>query len=495
MAKGKVYLVGAGPGDVGLLTLKAKSVLQQADVVVYDALVSDSVMTFANTQAKKIYVGKRASHHSLPQEQINQLLLEQAQTGQCVVRLKGGDPFLFGRGGEELELLAQHGIPFEVVPGVTSSIAVPAYNGIPVTHRDHSSSLHIITGHQKAGKSYDIDFDALVRTKGTLVFLMGVSALADICDQLMKAGMAPDTPAGVLQQGTTAKQKRIVATLQTLPQEVKIQGIQTPAIIVVGHVCALAKQFSWFDQLPLSQVKVLVPRPKELSSTLSEQLRAKGAEVLELPTVQTVPLNTVQVADCLPQIQRFEWIVLTSPTGVSMFFTQLQQAKIDLRVLASTRFAVVGSGTAKALQQYGIFADVMPEVYDGEHLAQALITQGVQGKQILIARAKIAGQQLPQLLAHHGAQVTDMATYETQYCQNPQLESQLQSVDYVLFTSSSAVDGLAGSAPNIDFTALRALCIGSKTAATAKRYGMQTVISKQSSIDSLIQLLCEQCNQ
>ena len=249
MTTGKVWLVGAGPGDIGLFTIKGMEVLKNAEVVVYDSLVGQGVLSQIPAHARLINVGKRASHHTMAQEKINQVLLEEAQKGYRVVRLKGGDPFLFGRGGEELELLKANGIPYEVVPGVTSPISVPAYNGIPVTHRDFCSSLHIITGHKRAGKAYDIDFEALVNTKGTLVFLMGVSALSDICQGLLDGGMSPDMPAAILQKGTTAGQKRIVATVSTLPQEVARQGIETPAIIVVGKVCSLSEDFAWYEEL------------------------------------------------------------------------------------------------------------------------------------------------------------------------------------------------------------------------------------------------------
>jgi uroporphyrin-III C-methyltransferase len=291
MKKGKVWLVGAGPGDIGLFTLKGMEVLKAADVVVYDSLVGQGVLAKIPQEARLINVGKRADKHTMPQEGINQLLLEEALKGNRVVRLKGGDPFLFGRGGEELELLTENEIPYEIVPGVTSSIAVPAYNGIPVTHRDFCSSVHIITGHRRAGKKYDIDFKALTDTKGTLVFLMGIAALADICQGLLDAGMDSDMPAAVLQKGTTADQKRVVATVSTLKEEVERQGIETPAIIVVGKVCKLAAEFGWYEKLSLAGCKVLVTRPKGRSSRTADELRRRGAEVLELPSIRTVALD------------------------------------------------------------------------------------------------------------------------------------------------------------------------------------------------------------
>ena len=277
---GKVTLVGAGPGDPGLLTRKGLEALERADVVVYDRLVSPAILALMPEGAVKINVGKEASRHPVPQEQINRILLEQAQQGHNVVRLKGGDPFLFGRGGEELELLAEHRIPFEEVPGITSAIAAPAYGGIPVTHRDCCSSLHIVTGHQRAGKELAIDFEALVRTGGTLVFLMGVSALPTICAGLLDAGMASDTPAAVVERGTTPAQRRGGGA----------PAVQSPAVIVVGGVCALADQFDWFDHLPLKGKRVVVTRPRERAGTLSARLRALGADVWEYPCIATVPI-------------------------------------------------------------------------------------------------------------------------------------------------------------------------------------------------------------
>lgn len=288
---GKVWLVGAGPGDRGLLTLKGLEVLKAADVVVFDALVGQEVLTLIPQSAELVNVGKRAGNHIMPQELINRLILEKAQEGKKVVRLKGGDPFLFGRGGEELELLSENGIPYEVVPGITSALAVPAYNGIPVTHRDCASSVHIITGHRRKGKDHDIDFEALVRTGGTLVFLMGVSSLESIMKGLLEAGMDPGTPAAVLQSGTTAGQRRVVSTVSGVKKDADRAGIEAPAVIVVGEVCALAKTLAWYEKLPLAGRRILVTRPREHISELSARLRSLGAEVMELPAIATEKIS------------------------------------------------------------------------------------------------------------------------------------------------------------------------------------------------------------
>ena len=331
---GKVWLVGAGPGDAGLFTRKGYEVLQQADVVVYDALVGDGVLSLVPRNVRTIDVGKRAANHTMPQEQISQVLLDEALAGNNVVRLKGGDPFVFGRGGEELELLAEYGVPYEVVPGITSAVAVPAYNGIPITHRDFTSSFHVITGHKRAGADYDIDFDALIRAKGTLVFLMGVRSCPDIMAGLMNAGMDPDTPAAILQEGTTAGQRRVVATVATLADEATRAGIAAPAIIVVGGVCGLADQFAWYEELPLAGCKVVVTRPAELVSTMSDRLRKLGAEVLEIPAIATVPIEDNDALKCaFERIALYDWIVFTSPSGVRIFFDEAVKASVDHRLI------------------------------------------------------------------------------------------------------------------------------------------------------------------
>ncbi|WP_283683235.1 uroporphyrinogen-III C-methyltransferase [Parablautia sp. Marseille-Q6255] len=494
---GKVWLVGAGPSDPGLFTIKGKQVLEEAQVVVYDALVGDGILQMIPEKAQKINVGKRSSNHTMPQEKISGLLVEKAREGKRVVRLKGGDPFLFGRGGEEIELLVKEGIPYEVVPGITSAIAVPAYQGIPVTHRDFCSSVHIITGHKRAGASYDIDFEALVRTGGTLVFLMGVSSLPDICNGLLDAGMRPDMPAALLMRGTTAKQERILATVGTLAQEVRKHGARTPAIIVVGAVCTLADTFSWYEKQPLGGAKVMVTRPKERIGKTAAKLRALGAQVVELPAIDTVKRqDNTRLQEALGRLHSYQWIVFTSPAGVRFFFEELRDSGRDVRCLAGARFAVIGSGTAKELFSYGIQADLMPEVYDAEHLGAALAAQCTGGERILIPRAAQGSLQLIQRLAEKETlEIDDIATYDTQYVSDEWIDAKEEletgQTDYVLFTSASTVHGFAAVTQGLDYTKVKAVCIGRQTEEAAASLGMRTWRAKQASTDSLVERLVE----
>lgn len=496
MAAGKVWLVGAGPGDIGLFTLKGEAVLQQADVVVYDSLVGEGVLARIPEHARLINVGKRASHHTMVQEDINKVLLEEAQKGNKVVRLKGGDPFLFGRGGEELELLSENGISYEIVPGVTSPISVPAYNGIPVTHRDFCSSLHIVTGHKRAGQTYDIDFRALTQTKGTLVFLMGIAALEDICKGLLDGGMDPDMPAAVLQKGTTAGQKRVVATVSTLKAEVDRQGIETPAIIVVGKVCSLADKFAWYEKLPLAGWKVLVTRPRQHISKTADLLRKKGAEVLELPSICTVPVeDNSRLYEAFEKLDTYQWIIFTSPAGVEIFFDEMDRKEMDVRSLGQAKIAVIGEGTKKKLKEHHLLADFVPSVYDGETLGAELAKELQGDEKILIPRAEAGNKKLTELLEQTGARADDIATYTTCYEKSRLIDEKKEfetgSVDCVVFTSASTVKGFVEGTPGLDYTTVKAACIGKQTKAAADAYGMQTRMAKKATIESLIELVEE----
>lgn len=495
--RGKVWLVGAGPGDIGLFTLKGMETLQNAEVVVYDSLVGQGVLSRIPKEARLINVGKRAANHTMPQEQINQVLVDEAKKGYRVVRLKGGDPFLFGRGGEELELLSKEGISYEVVPGVTSPLAVPAYNGIPVTHRDYCSSLHIITGHKRQGEAYDIDFEALVRTKGTLVFLMGVSALSDICSSLLKAGMRADMPAAILQKGTTAGQKRIVATVSTLQAEVERQGIETPAIIVVGEVCALADTFGWYEKLPLAGYKVLVTRPRETVSEMSRKLRLMGAEVLELPAIRTAPLEDQSaLMDAFGKLEDYQWLAFTSPVGVKVFFDEMKKAETDIRKLGNVKIAAIGKGTRKALSERGLMVDLMPKVFDGESLGKALCEACQGNEKILLPRARIGGKEIIQELEKKpGLLISDVPTYDTFYESQEMIDEKKAfengEIDCAVFTSASTVRGFAEAVKGLDFTKVTAACIGKQTKAAADAYGMKTYMAKEATMDSVVDLVAE----
>lgn len=501
MNKGKVWLVGAGPGDLGLFTLKGRKVLEDADVVVYDSLVGDGILAMVPKSARTINVGKRASNHTMPQEQINVVLLEEAKKGNRVVRLKGGDPFLFGRGGEELELLSDEGISYEVVPGVTSPMAVPAYNGIPVTHRDFVSSLHIITGHKRAGEEYNIDFEALVNTKGTLVFLMGVSALEDICQGLLKAGMDPSMPAAILQQGTTAGQKRIVATVNTLPDEVKRHGIETPAIIVVGKVCSLAERFEWYEKLPLFGKKIVVTRPKALISKMSEKLRVQGAEVLELPAIRTEAVeDKTDSKRALEHISEYQWLAFTSPTGVKIFFDEMIQEGKDIRSIANAKIAAIGQGTKKALKERGLIADLIPETYDGASLGALMAEKCEKNAKILIPRASCGNHEIIENLEKRADLIIDdIATYDTFYETDSVVDEKSKfengKIDCAVFTSASTVKGFAEACQGLDFSKVTAACIGKQTKAAADALGMKTYMAKKATIDSVVELVIDICSK
>ena len=496
MKKGKVWLVGAGAGDRGLLTLRGKEVLEQADVVVYDALAGQSILTMIPDTAECIDAGKRAGNHTLRQEETNQILLEKALEGKNVVRLKGGDPFVFGRGGEELELLTEHQIPFEIVPGVTSAFAVPAYQGIPVTHRDFCSSVHIITGHRRKNHDYDIDFEALVRTGGTLIFLMGAAALPDICQGLLNAGMPFDMPAAVLEQGTTSAQHRISATVGTLESVCRQRTIHTPAIIIIGKVCTLAEKFSWYEKLPLAGVKVIVTRPKERSSELASLLRQKGAEVLELPSIYTEPIPENQaLTENIRKIKNksFDWVVFTSPSGVEIFFSELLKNE-DVRILSGVQIAVIGQGTQKALLKYGLKADFIPSVYDGKTLGRELAGLLKSGAKILIPRASKGNPELIEEL--HQAdkiQITDIPVYDTVYVSSRILNQKEllknEEIDFAVFTSASTVNSFAESVDGMDFTKVKAICIGVQTQKAAERLGMQTWTAEKTTLESLADCL------
>ncbi len=495
---GKVWLVGAGPGDAGLLTIRGRDVLSSADTVIYDALVGSGIMSYVPDSAELIYVGKRSGRHTLEQEKINRLILDKAMEGRKVVRLKGGDPFVFGRGGEELELLSENGISYEIVPGITSAFAAPAYAGIPVTHRDLCSSVHVITGHRRKDNTHNIDYVALTEAGGTLVFLMGISSIPSICGGLLSAGMDPDTPAAIVEKGTTSEQRLIRSTLEELEQEARRQKVKTPAVIVIGDVAALSDKFSWRPALPLSGIRAVVTRPRELSSRLSAMLREKGAEVIELPTIRIEPVHEHGEPERACRniaAGKYEWIVFTSPSGVRVFMDTFLQEN-DIRDLAYSRIACMGKGSEAELKKYGIRPDMIPSVYDGLHLGRELSRMLRDGDRVLIPRARIGNKELvEELSAVKGAVIEDIATYDTEYRSFDWFDAEKVFSDpdtYAVFTSASTVRGFAKGCGLDDLTGIKAICIGRQTAAQAGQYGMQTFISDEATLESLVSKLEEQ---
>ncbi len=491
--KGLVSLVGAGPGDRGLLTLKGKERIEAAEVVIYDRLVSPEVMSLVPKSAEKINVGKRMSHHPVPQDEINKIILQKALEGKKVVRLKGGDSFLFGRGAEELELLIENDVPYEVVPGITSAISVPTYAGIPVTHRNLTSSLHIITGHAKAGEKIDIDYKALVNHRGTLVFLMGLTALCELMDGLLEAGIDPDMPAATIEKGTTSFQRKVVATVSTIYKKVREANIESPAITIVGKVAGLSQDMDWFTTKPLIGKSILVTRPKEKAGHLADKLREQGAKVVEFPCIETVivPENE-DFVDAMFAMKDFSYIVFTSPNGVEKFFQKLSDNKLDIRTLYGVKIAAVGEKTKQLLEQRGLVIDYMPDVYDSEHLAKGLVSDILPGQKVMLIRGKLATEMLPSVLKENHIPYREVVVYDTLY-QNPMedfLESDMKKIDYAVFSSASTVEGFTKALP-MDFSQVHAICIGNVTAEAAKKYHMRVDVSEKATIDSLIKKVIE----
>jgi uroporphyrinogen III methyltransferase/synthase len=491
MMAGKVWLVGAGPSDPGLLTIKGKDVLEQAEVVVYDQLVGQGILQMIPKSAKKINVGKYSGNHTVVQERINEILLEEALKGKRVVRLKGGDPFLFGRGGEELELLCEHGVPYEIVPGITSAISVLAYAGIPVTHRDFTSSLHIITGHRKKGCQESIDYKSLAALgETTLVFLMGVAALPDICRGLIEAGKDQTTPAAILERGTTAKQRNVIATIATLPEEATKQNIGTPGIIVVGKVCLLSQTFAWAEKRLLSGARVIVTRPKDKVSSLATKLYDLGAEVVMLSGTSVKPiLDNPQLIEVLNTIKDYKWILFGSEVAVDIFFDSLYQQQIDIRSLWNCHFGAVGPATRKAIEKRGIRVTYMPEKYYGTELGKGIAAMAQPEDKVLVLIPNETDSELANYLSTTNVHMKAVPVYDIIYEENEQVC--IEETDIVTFTSASTVRSFVKTMKDMDFHKVQAVCIGELTAKEAALYGMKITVAKEATIDSLIESVTE----
>ncbi|MFW6127193.1 MAG: uroporphyrinogen-III C-methyltransferase [Thermodesulfobacteriota bacterium] len=479
---GKVYLVGAGPGDPGLMTVKGLKLLALADVIVYDQLASPELLRQARPDAEVIYVGKKAGSHTLPQGGINQLLVDKARAGLIVVRLKGGDPFVFGRGGEEAEALAAAGMPFEVVPGITSAVAVPAYAGIPVTHRAYTTLVTFITGHEDPTKPEStIPWDNLGANPGTLVFLMGVKNLAENCRRLVQAGRPPDTPAAVIQSGTLPEQSTVTGTLADIADRAREAGIQPPAILLVGGVATLRGRLAWWEKRPLFGKTAVVTRTREQASALVDLLSAAGARCLEIPTLEIGPPDDYSPWDAaLENLAEYSWLIFTSANGVAAFFERLFDKGLDVRTLGKAQLAAIGPATAQALRAWGLVADVVPARFVAEDLAAALVPRLAPGSRVLLARAQAAREVLPEILAQAGIQVDVVPVYQARPPAaipeeaRPFIES--GRIDLLTFASSATVHNFAALVGRDKFLELAqtavVAAIGPITAATLQEYGL-----------------------
>lgn len=492
---GKVYLVGAGPGDPGLITVRGRECLERAEVVIYDYLANEALLAYA-PRAEKIFAGKATDKHTLLQEEINELLREQARKAARVVRLKGGDPFVFGRGGEEALFLAEQGIPFEVVPGVTGGLGAPAYAGIPVTHRGLSTSITLITGHDDpARESTSVDL-AQLAVKGTLAFYMGMKNLPRIVKELIRLGRPPQTPAAVIEWGTYPRQRTLTGTLQGIHGQCTQAGIQPPAILVVGGVVDLAEKLGWYENRPLFGKRIAVTRARAQAGELVRRLRELGADVFEFPTIQIEPPEQPEPFD---YIGSYDWVILTSINGVEMLFERLELLDQDARDLAGVKLCVIGSATAKAVQKRFLRIDLVPEKYVAEELLAALMDQDktLRGKRFLLPRADIARSFLPKELRKLGAEVTELVAYRTTVPDTAEERADAlvaYKPDMVTFTSSSTARNFFKilSEERINMIKKNAVfaAIGPIAAKTAQDHGLTvSIIPDQHDIPSLVQAI------
>jgi uroporphyrinogen III methyltransferase/synthase len=483
IAKGRVYLVGAGPGDPGLITAKGLHCIETADVLIYDYLAAKSFLNHARPDCECIYVGKKGGDHTLSQDGINQLIVDKARDGKTVTRLKGGDPFIFGRGGEEAEVLVAAGVPFEVVPGVTSAIAGPAYAGIPLTHRQFTSTVAFVTGHEDPTKDASgIDWAALARGIGTLVFFMGVKNLPHIVERLVDNGRPAQTPVALVRWGTTPRHKTVTGTLENIVARAKAAAIKAPALIVVGEVVTLRDTLQWFEKRPLLGKRIVVTRARAQASDLVQSLSDLGAECIECPTIHVVEPDSWQpLDDAIAGIEEYGWLIFTSVNGVQFFFDRLFGRGLDARALGHLKTAAIGPSTARRLLDFGITTDILPETYRAESVAAAFADVPLQGCRILLPRAKEARAVLPEELRRMGARVDEIVAYQTLQATDGQSDLldalRLHDIDMVTFTSSSTVRNFKALLPESEVQDLirgvAVACIGPITADTAESLGFK----------------------
>lgn len=479
MNKGYVYLVGAGPGDIGLITVKGLECIQRADVIVYDRLANPRLLSYARPDAKYIYVGKTPDHHTLKQEEINEVLVEEALKGQVVTRLKGGDPYVFGRGGEEGERLREAGVPFEVVPGITSAIAVPSYAGIPVTHRHLTSTFTVITGHEDPLKaSSQINWQRLAEDPGTLIFLMGVGHLAQIVAQLVDHGKSAATPIALIRWGTRPEQQVVVGTLATIVEDVARAGLTSPAIIIVGEVVTMRDTLSWFEQKPLFGQRILVTRAREQASAFSRMIEEAGGEAWEAPTIAIdSAAETPELRDAVAKAGNYDWIIFTSVNGVQAFFDAMRESGMDIRCLGKAKICAIGPKTKEALEAKGLVVAAMPEKFVAESVLECLKPLLNFGEKILLPRSDLARTLLVDTLRDLGMKVDEVVAYRTKKVDrfNDEILEKLRdkSIHIVTFTSSSTVKNfmeLVGDKEILE--GIRLASIGPVTTKTLAEFGL-----------------------
>jgi uroporphyrinogen III methyltransferase/synthase len=493
---GKVWLVGAGPGDPGLLTLKGARALAGCDTLVYDYLASPAILELAPPDCERIYAGKQAGQHTLTQDEITALIVKLGREGKKVVRLKGGDVFVFARGGEEARALAEAGVPFEIVPGITSAIAGPAYAGIPVTHRAYNTVFTIATGHEDPTKgSPTLDYAKLANRKATTIFLMAMGNLAAIIGKLREHGLPGDTPVGIVHEGTKPAQEVVVATVDTVLDAVARSGISAPAIVVIGDVVNEREHIRWFDAQPLFGKHVLVTRPAHQAGDFATRLREAGAEPIVAPTIAIVPPDDVVAPrDAVARVRDYSWVVFTSRNGADAFFDRLSEIGRDARAFGDTKIAAIGPKTAAALTARGIRVDLVPTAFVNEAVAAELLARTQPGERVLLYRAQEARDILPETLRREGRTVDVVAAYRTSFVDDPELAAKTERADIVTFTSSSTVAGFVHNVPD----AARALArktvaaIGPITAQTARDRGIRVdVVADEFTVDGLLRALAE----
>jgi uroporphyrinogen III methyltransferase/synthase len=496
--QGKVYLVGAGPGDPGLLTIKGRECLCGADVIIYDYLANQAFLGYAKEGAELIYAGKKGGCHTMSQEEISSLIVDRARRGKRVVRLKGGDPFIFGRGGEEAQELARAEIDFEVVPGITSAIAVPAYAGIPLTHRDYTSTVAFITGHEDPGKEKsDIEWDKIALGTGTLVFLMGVGNLAQIAESLMLNGRSPDTPVAVIRRGTVPAQKTLIGTLRDIARLAREHNTKPPAIIVVGNVVRIRKELNWFETRPLFGKRIVVTRAREQSSEFLALLSEFGAECIEFPTIEIVPPESWDALDrAIHTLESYHWLLFTSVNGVKYFLQRLKVLGKDVRDLKGLKIGAIGPKTAETWDHLGIKPDLIPREFRAEALVEMFKEYGIKGAKILVPRAAQARELLPEELRKLDAEVDVVEAYQTikPDHSSARVRQMLEKgdIDMVTFTSSSTVTNFLemfrvdGERFRRWMERVTVACIGPITAKTAQGKGLSVnLVPREYTIEAL----------